>query len=60
MFNSIYVLFYRFKPSLAAIKATSKTSVNSQYRNDVSIQLLLHDQLIRVLRIDKEKRASEF
>ncbi|XP_026318770.1 monocarboxylate transporter 4 isoform X2 [Hyposmocoma kahamanoa] len=24
----------RFKPSLAAIKATSKTSVNSQYRND--------------------------
>lgn len=43
---TIFMLNFRFKPSLAAIKATSKTSMNSQYRNaDVSnlkIQKYIH------------------
>ncbi|XP_073955596.1 monocarboxylate transporter 9 isoform X2 [Choristoneura fumiferana] len=38
----------RFKPSLAAIKATSKTSMNSQYRNDGDAESVMYNSKLSV------------
>lgn len=38
----------RFKPSLAAIKATSKTSMHSQYRNDGDSESMMYNSKLSV------------